>query len=390
MTKNKILILVNVKVENNPALLFFSNFLKDSYNLVIVGGDHLGDEYNGLPYYNYSKLFESILFLKLHWIFKFIICTILRNETFYNILIFRLKLWCSKKSLKSKKFEPNAILCIDTEAAFIASIYKSIPKFYFIYEFYADQFLNIHKNFQSFLQSIEKKALLDSNVIISSVNNEMGNYINTRYNLEKEILSISVTPPSTFNETIEPIQEPISIYYHGIIIENRGLENLVSAVKKYSGIKIFIRGEGDLLPRLKQMSIALDVMDRVEFLEPVPTQMLSQVATKYDFGITMVRMNVLNHQYAAGFKTFENLSAGLALILPESYPLKKFNQEYNVGITYSDATVEELERIFEYILHNKEEIKTWKENARLAYHREYNPKRQQEKLIEKINELLNA
>jgi glycosyltransferase involved in cell wall biosynthesis len=203
-------------------------------------------------------------------------------------------------------------------------------------------------------------------------------------------LSISVTPPSTFNESIEPIQEPISIYYHGIIIENRGLENLVSAVKKYSGIKIFIRGEGDLLPRLKQMSIELGVMDRVEFLEPVPTQMLSQVAKQYDFGITMVRMNVLNHQYAAGFKTFENLSAGLALILPKSYPLKKLNQEYNVGITYSDATVEELERVFEYILHHKEEIMIWKKNVRSAYHQEYNPARQKEKLIQKINQLIHA
>jgi glycosyltransferase involved in cell wall biosynthesis len=387
---NKILILINVKVDNNPALIFFTNLLKDSYNVVIVGGDHLGDEYNGLPYYNHSKLFQLILFLKLHWILKFIICIIFRNETFYNILIFRLKLWCSKKSLKSKNFEPNAVLCIDTEAAFIASIYKSVPKFYFIYEFYADQFLNIHKNFQRFLQSIEKKALLDSTVIISSVNGEIGNYINTRYNLEKEILSISVTPPFTFNESIEPIQEPISIYYHGIIIENRGLENLVTAVQKYSGIKIFIRGEGDLLDRLKEMAFELNVMDRVEFLESVPTQMLSQVAKQYDFGITMARMNVLNHQYAAGFKTFENLSAGLALILPESYPLKKLNQEYKVGITYSDATIEELERVFEYILNHKEEIMIWKKNVRSAYHQEYNPARQKEKLIQKINQLIHA
>jgi hypothetical protein len=162
------------------------------------------------------------------------------------------------------------------------------------------------------------------------------------------------------------------------------------ARKKFEGIQVFIRGFGTILNELKELVISQNLTNKVFFLEPVDTQLLSEVGKDYDFGATMGRMNVANHLYATGFKTFENLSAGLALILPESYPLKKLNQEYKVGITYSDATVEELERVFEYILHHKEEIMIWKKNVRSAYHQEYNPARQKEKLIQKINQLIHA
>ena len=108
---------------------------------------------------------------------------------------------------------------------------------------------------------------------------------------------------------------------------------------------------------------------------------LAKHGVDYDIGLSLVRMNQVNHFYNLGFKTFENISSGLGLMSPKSYPLKKLINEYKNGICYSDATIEELKRCFNYLVENPKHVLKLKENSKIAYATNYNPNYQKQLLL---------
>ncbi|MNV00638.1 hypothetical protein D3C71_908080 [compost metagenome] len=288
--------------------------------------------------------------------------------------------------LKKKRY--NFILNIDSTGSYIAkSKNRKIKNALFIYEILGFQNNSEHTKMVDLLCHIEKTAVQNACFLISSANDELGNLLNEIHHTNKEIVSYSVCPTQQFKHEIT-LNKPLKFYYHGALFENRGLEAAILAIKDLKNAELYIRGFGPLEQKLIQM-IQENEISNVFLLEPVEMSKLTEEAIHFDIGLSLVRMNVLNHQYNVGFKTFENISAGLALVVPASKPLKKLVDHALNGICYEDATVSELTEVFTYCVENQNRILVWKENSRKIYQELYNPLFQQKMLIDSIHKFFN-
>ncbi len=374
--------------QRNPALVSFVKALQNDYQIVIVGKERSFEEAKapGIKYIGNHRLVKLLDLL--HEILRRLLklsgknlgrrVSIYIHVYLYNFLSF-FRLFFLKFDL---------VLCLETEALENSKRLKFFfrkPVAYFIYEIYAQQVVDTDHRLKKLMTNIERKGLTHADIIIGSVNDVLGNYLLKEYGLEdKELISFTICPdnPGIWSALDDYDKRPVRFYYHGALFINRGLENAILAMKDIDNAELYYRGFGNFEEHLKQLVAENNLEHKVFFLDPVDTRMLTVEATQFDVGLTMARMNVANHLYACGFKTFENTAAGTALIVPASYPLIPFIEKYQNGFVYQDATVENMQQAFKYCIENRHLINTWKINSRKAYEQEYNPAVQAWQLVD--------
>lgn len=372
---------------------FIYEALRQQFEVVISGYDYYEPEDGKVQYvihsheYRRFTSYKSRRFLGSLYRYGLKFYLFFRRQHTVESVEFKLRLWLLRLDFEKKHKKCDFVVNIDAEASFISSRFckrKRIPCGFNIYEIFAEQWLGENKSSLYKLKTeIERRGIESSQLVFSSANKVLAEFLLSRYQLKRKIVELTVCPYRSFSDNIT-VNEPLKFYYHGAFFKNRGLENLVMAMKEVEGAVLYLRGYGHLEKELRLLVSENKLEKKVIFLEPVPTELLTQAGTEFDIGLTMARMNVLNHIYAVGFKTFENLSAGLALVLPESYPLKKLNEDYNVGVVYQDATVENMKAVISYCVNNKTIVKSWKANARKAYSDKFNPEFQKANFINEI------
>lgn len=389
LKENKILVITNTIVNSNPALLRMVRDLHQHFDIYIYGKEKDFLIKNEKIHYRTTRPFFlpckilSILIKPIYFI----------NQHYYHILLKNINInmynWILSKFMPKKFFD--LAIYIDTEALSIARHLDIKKNWYFIYEIYHNQLAGTNEKIIQYNKSFESQALNKADILISSGNHVIGSYLVNSFNLQSaQILTYSVCPPQAHKfSDIKDHYQKLKFYYHGALVPNRGLEEAIMAFIDISNAELYIRGFGSLKNQLAGLIHELNLNDRVFILDPVPTEQLTNVASYFDVGLTLVKMNIENHKYGVGFKTFENISAGLALILPASYPLSELNSKFKVGINYEDATVTELKKIFKYFTNNIDMVNVFKRNSRKAYAEYYNPETQKNILISKINQTLS-
>lgn len=385
MARKKILIIDNLQVNGNPALIRIAHDLNTDFDVTVFGGEK-NFQCNDANIKYKSFFFTWFITRLLRRLAR--LCGVFSKNIQNFFLVFSINLYNYIQSL----YIPDSLdllIFIDAEAAGVLKYKKiSCPKFYFIYELFANQTLD--SSFNHSMYDFECLGVRNAQVLMSSANEELGNFLVRYYQLEPfKILAYSICPPKALQFSPEyQSEDPLKFYYHGGLQKNRGIENAILAFKHLDGAHLYIRGKGPILASLKKLVHANCLEDKVFFLDYLPTAQLTEAASSFDIGLSLVRMNTVNHQYNVGFKTFENISAGLALILPKSDPLKILNQEHGVGLLYEDATVEELKQVFNQFIANPKLVNQCKENSRRAYSLTFNPEYQKEHLIKEIHKYL--
>lgn len=385
--KNKLLIVVGVQTYPNPALSKIHSDLSELFHIDVFGLDKKTETHGFPEYKSYSFLsrtYNKLRFYKLLHLFLFFL-----NKNQRDLLNFKLQIRLNRTGfffLKKNRYD--FILNIDSTGSYIAkSKNRKIKNALFIYEILGFQNNSEQPKMVDFLCHMEKTAIQNTCFLISSANDELGNLLNEIHGMNKDIISYSICPAQQFKQEIT-LNSPLKFYYHGALFENRGLEAAILAIKDIENAELYIRGFGPLEQKLIQI-IKEHEISNVFLLEPVEMSKLTEEAVNFDIGLSLVRMNVLNHQYNVGFKTFENISAGLALMVPASKPLKKLIDHAFNGMYYEDAIIPELTRVFTHCVENQSEVLAWKENSRKVYDELYNPLFQQRTLVNSIHTFLN-
>lgn len=268
--------------------------------------------------------------------------------------------------------------------------FKPVRYAYCVYEVYPFQFLSATKLLNRYRCCVEKKGIECADLVIDTGESKISLFLKRIYKIERmRIGNVLVVPPSLEKKAIEKTSFPVRFYYHGIYLPNRGLEELITAMKEIDSSKgvLFMRGIGEYEKELRKIVGECSVQDRVFFLPPVDTKKLSEAATDFDVGLTMVKMNVLNHKFAIGFKTYENMNAGLAIVAPDSFNLHPFMAIYPIGMGYRDATVDELVRVLNYCVDNLEWIDNCKRTTRYCIDKVMGRPFQEQKLLRIVSNL---
>jgi glycosyltransferase involved in cell wall biosynthesis len=133
----------------------------------------------------------------------------------------------------------------------------------------------------------------------------------------------------------------VRLLYHGIYMPDRGLENLIEAMRYLPEAELIMRGfasSNDFESRLKAHAAAKGVADRVAFVPPVPVTELVERAREADIGLAPFTPACLNTYYCLPNKLFEYLAAGLAIGAADLPELRRLVQQHAVGVLFDPSS----------------------------------------------------
>lgn len=154
------------------------------------------------------------------------------------------------------------------------------------------------------------------------------------------------------------------LLYHGVIGESRGIENLISCLFEIQDIVLLIlgMGENEYIQKLKKLSAANNVSDRVLFLPAVSIEELYKYIAATDVGMITVRAVTKSYYYMLPNKFFENIQSLNPIICSNFPEVSKIIRKYDIGLTVNPDSVEEIKNAVIEMKDNKEMYKRFKYN----------------------------
>ena len=375
----KVLLLLHIPGTKNPMLKLFIEALKRSgtYTIMVVSFDGVDDNLQtgisvktlsnrfisfinkgiSFPYGKMASLFTNG---KYSWRQHYDGCYYFLRHLFQTI---RSVLYCFS-------FKPRIIICIDAAATNAARIYNKfskVPYIYAIYEIYPDQVIKTHNPILRKLRmAIEKYGVGKSALLFSPISELIGKFVNRRYRANRPVCAISICPEPLIKQSTTEIALPLKFYYHGLFLDGRCLDSLIESMTYINpnDARLYLRGFGPFEQTLINIVKENYLADRVTFLAPAPPDALSALATEYDIGLTMGDTAILNNRMACGFKTLDNINAGLALLVPDGYVLNELVTKNHIGKIYKTNQAADIAMCIQAFVNDIDEVKTYKLNSR--------------------------
>jgi glycosyltransferase involved in cell wall biosynthesis len=123
--------------------------------------------------------------------------------------------------------------------------------------------------------------------------------------------------PSYQDIAFREIRQPLTLLFHGLIRQERGLEELIDSMPDwhFEG-RLVIRGYGQdgYLAQLKQRARERGVIERVSFAPRVSPEALISEAASADIGYLALPGTTEHYEYALPNKLFEYMMAGLPIM----------------------------------------------------------------------------
>jgi glycosyltransferase involved in cell wall biosynthesis len=152
--------------------------------------------------------------------------------------------------------------------------------------------------------------------------------------------------------------------YHGGIVPNRGIEEIMKVLPTDQELFAVILGNGEnsYIDKLKQMAETYAVSDRVLFHEAVSIEMLWEYVGAADVGIVNIPAVTKSYFYSLPNKLFENIQA-LTPVIGSNFPeISKVISEYNIGLLVNPESTEELAEAIAKLKNDKELYSAFKQN----------------------------
>lgn len=166
--------------------------------------------------------------------------------------------------------------------------------------------------------------------------------IGERYGVERPTVVLNV--PDTFAE-LEPDaawreralgDKRYLLLYQGILVENRGLPEMVRAMRMLPECRLAIIGYGHLEEKLKTMVREEGLEGSVVFFDAMPFNDLMRCTVAADIGVIPLIGSCLSYVYAAPNKLFEYMMAGLPVVATDLPDMARVINEERVGALISD------------------------------------------------------
>ncbi|MCJ8164664.1 glycosyltransferase [Pontibacter sp. E15-1] len=157
---------------------------------------------------------------------------------------------------------------------------------------------------------------------------------------------------------------PRTILYQGAANAGRGLEQLLQAMVGLDA-QLVLCGDGDVLPQLKQLAVAIGVAHKVEFRGQVLPHELLKIARQCTVGVMLLENKGLSYYYSLANKFFDYIHAGLPQVVIDFPEYRKLNALYQVGLL-TELTVTEIQHKIALLLSDKEVYQELARNCEAA------------------------
>ena len=253
-----------------------------------------------------------------------------------------------------RKFKAKCISCYDISALTIAWISTLfLPKKgkpYLVYDSHEFELgrNSSRSNFDFFCVKIMEKFLIKKSVFSIMVNDTIADEVVKIYNLKDRPLVIrSMQNYVEIDENVTRMyrerfcqkynikSSDFIVMYHGAIMNGRGIETIIEAVKSLDDVKVIILGFGkqDYINNLSAMIEEFQMKMKVFFHEAVDQSELWKYVGASDVGIVAINNICLSYYYSLPNKFFQNIQACTPIIGVDFPEIKRMIEKYNIGIT---------------------------------------------------------
>tara|TARA_R110002050_G_scaffold190268_2_gene324917 strand:- start:765 stop:1850 length:1086 start_codon:yes stop_codon:yes gene_type:complete len=155
------------------------------------------------------------------------------------------------------------------------------------------------------------------------------------------------------------------ILYQGAVNFGRGLEELLMAMQNVD-CKLYICGDGDLLPTLKKLAKNLKLEAKVKFIGFVEPQKLREYTCGAKIGLTLFAKGGLSHWHSLANRFFDYMHAGVPQIAMTYPEYVKFNKTDEVALLIDDIEPTKISDALNLLLSDSERYQRLSKNARVA------------------------
>jgi glycosyltransferase involved in cell wall biosynthesis len=151
----------------------------------------------------------------------------------------------------------------------------------------------------------------------------------------------------------------------GINID-RGAEEALEAMLYIENALLLIIGNGDVLPKMKQIAVSRDLTKKVLFIPKLPFEKLRQYTGHADIGLTLDKDTNINYRNSLPNKLFDYIQAGVPVLASDLPEIRKIVERYQIGNLIPDHDPRTIAGVLNANLSNPGLMALWKENTKLA------------------------
>lgn len=237
----------------------------------------------------------------------------------------------------------NLLLANDLDtlpANYLISKLKRIPLVYDTHEYYTEV-PELEGRFSKKVWERIEAAIFPKLKDVFTVNQSISDIYSEKYGVNINVLKNLPNNSSDFNpESRESLGLEIDKKY--IILQgaginvDRGAEELVEAMNFVNGATLLIIGSGDVLPKLKGMVKALELSDKIKFIDKQDPERLKSFTYHAELGISIDKNTNLNYRFSLPNKIFDYLLAGIPILASDLPEVKKVVLDHDIGMICPD------------------------------------------------------
>lgn len=175
------------------------------------------------------------------------------------------------------------------------------------------------------------------------------------------------------------VNQKFTVFYAGILSEDRGLRSLVQAVKGLDDIELVVAGFGNIEAEFVQL---IKGIPNIRFLGRVTYEKVISISLACDCIVALYDPKVPNNVYASPNKLFEAMMCGKPIIVSLGTSMANIVAEEKCGIGVPYNNITEIKAAIKRLKNNQGFASFLGGNGRAAYRRKYNWKRMEKTLLD--------
>lgn len=128
------------------------------------------------------------------------------------------------------------------------------------------------------------------------------------------------------------------LIYQGGLVANRGLAELILAMRELENCALALVGFGNLVSDLAHLVDEEHLEGQVSIVDPVPFAQMMRYTAAADIGMIPIVGSCLSYVYAAPNKLFEDMMAGIPVVASDLPDMAAIVRGENVGTLIADPT----------------------------------------------------
>lgn len=205
--------------------------------------------------------------------------------------------------------------------------------------------------------------------MIMTVSPSIGELLKSTYHLS-EVLIVRNVPEgnSAMNAVakeelgLNPREMVLLLQGNGINI-NRGGEELVESMEGIENAHLLVIGNGDAMPRLKELSANLNLTDKITFLPRMPYVEMMRYTVCADIGFSLDKNDNINYRFSLPNKIFDYARAGLPMIVSDLPEVSTFVIQNDIGLALEEVTADAISRAVNKLMQDREKLSRFRANA---------------------------